>query len=115
MRSQALQELNEISLLRVAESEVPYPVVVRDHVGQRCGAAVMEVRRMLRQAAQRRRPVCLVRRTRRVCAVDTGLVRRVQLAVVVVRPRSTDVAARTRAIEQCAPAPRGRYLSTSDR
>ena len=45
--SQRLQVLNQVSLLLRGQTEAPHSVVMRNHVGERCGTTVVEVRRML--------------------------------------------------------------------
>lgn len=58
--SERLEILHQVSLLCVGESEVAGPVIVRHHIGERGGAAIVEVRRVLPQSTQRSGPIAFL-------------------------------------------------------
>src|SRR3989442_11679717 len=57
---QRLQVFDQIRFLRVRQSESQDAVVVLDDVRERRGAAIMEIRWVLRQGPERRGPVLMV-------------------------------------------------------
>src|SRR5688572_23392891 len=70
--SERLQVLHQIVLLRRTQVQLQHRVVVRHHVLERRRAAVVEVRRVLPQAAQRRGAVGLVDGAGCVRAIHAG-------------------------------------------
>src|SRR6185436_18062495 len=113
--SQRLQVLHQVSLLLRRQTEVPNAVVVRNDIGERGGTAIVEVRCVLPQRAQRSRAVRLVCGARRVRAVDASLRGRVQRPVVVIGAGSADVAARAGAGKHGASARRDGGIEASGR
>src|SRR4051812_31348984 len=59
--SQRLQRLDQILLLLSREVQLPDAIVVRDDIGECRRTAVVEIRHMLHEPAQRRGPIRLVR------------------------------------------------------
>src|SRR4030095_1275483 len=89
LRSDRLQVLDQVLPLRVRERQLERLRIVLDDRRQVGGAAVVEVRRVLPEAAQGRRAVLLGRAPSRVRRFHPGLGRVVQL---VVGERGTGVA-----------------------
>src|SRR5688572_16567566 len=75
---------------------------MRNDLGERGGAAVVEVRSVLPQGTKRCRAVPLICRACRVCAIDASVRRRVSCSAVVIRAGPADVAARARPIKNRA-------------
>src|SRR5687767_9957386 len=97
-RSERLEVLDEIRTLSRGETEVQHTVVVRDDIGERSGAAIMEVWSVLEQSAKRCRAVGLFRRARSVARIHAGFIRLVQTSRVDVTEDGADV---TRCAASC--------------
>src|SRR6185295_364546 len=79
--SDRLQVGNEVRLVPGGHAQAQHVVVVIDDRRQRRGAPVVEIRRVLREPTQRRRPVHLAGAAVRVARVHAGLRGRVQLVL----------------------------------